>query len=102
MQGLYYNKPDFFNFALYKNGVLLGGIGRPFDKNVKAIANALLRYDSTKLYAIDLGVFEIKNKQINIEQWYGCSEYCIFKYSGEILNDTMLLLNHPVVGRVSL
>ena len=100
MHGLYYNKSNFQNFILYQNGIIKGDFSFA-EKNMESLIWLHMNgVDNFKKLPYLWGVFEIKNNHITIEHWQSRSlEYGITKYSGEILNDTMLLLNHPVVGK---
>jgi hypothetical protein len=101
--GFYYNKPEFWSFMLYNNGIFRGDFGVE-DKVIYSVIrsftdSAYYKNDNNMAYA--WGLFEINNDTINIEHWESreWAVYGITKYSGIILNDSTLLLDHPVVGR---
>jgi hypothetical protein len=104
MQGFYYNKPDYWSFMLYANGVFNGDFGVS-ERNIYAASRQYtdsLYYKHGKDIPYCWGLFEIKNNNIiNIEHWQSreWAEYGITKFSGVIINDSTLLINHPVVGK---
>lgn len=100
--GFYYSKPDIQHFILYSNGVIFGDWAS-YEKSIDSVINywsnpEMYRNDYQLPYA--WGLFKISGEKIFIEHWQGreWAAYGITKYSGVILNDSSLLLNHPVVG----
>ena len=94
LQGFYYNKPEYWDFVLYKNGIIRGD-ALSTQKSAQGIANYYSTFSGPADAPYFWGVFTIKDKSIAIERWESreWAEYAIVKYSGEILNDTTLLLS---------
>ena len=102
-QGFYYNRPEFQHFLLYNHGVILGDYSAN-SKNIDSVQNywsnrELYKYNYDLAYS--WGLFEIIKDSIRIEHWEAreWGVYRTTKYNGILLNDSTLLLNHPVVGR---
>jgi len=101
--GFYYNKPDYWSFMIYQNGVFRGDFGVD-EKNIESVIRSFTDSNYTRDdYKIPYawGLFEIKNNTINIERWRSgeWAAYGKTKYSGILLNDSTLLVDHPVVGK---
>ena len=104
MHGFYFNKPDLWSFMFYRNGVFRGDFGVEDKRNIDYVTRTFTDSNYTKNdYKIPFvwGVFEIQGNNIRIEKWHSkeWAAYGITKYSGIVLNDSTLLLDHPVVGR---
>lgn len=105
IDGVYYNNHQKAHFFLYRDGVFFDG-GTGFNGSI----NELIKFYSQKenyrtAYELPYrwGVFKIENDEILIEKWVSgdaFGRYITSKFSGVIINDTTLLLNHPaeVIG----
>lgn len=100
--GFYYNRPDYWSFIFYQNGVIGNGLGVSEKKIETLISNysdpnfTVSRYNVPYVW----GLFKITDDSIYIEEWESreWAAYGKHKFSGLVLNDSTLLLNHPVVG----
>lgn len=100
--GFYYSKPDYWSFILYQNGVFMGDFGVS-EKNIESVErqfSKMVHSENIHKTSYAWGLFEVVGDSIRIEHWESreWAAYGITKYSGVILNDSSLLLNHPVVG----
>lgn len=100
--GLYYNKPDYWHFALYENGVInmdAGVIEKNIEYVIKIFQDTTYRVPNQKTPYF-WGLYEVRGDSIYIAHWESreWAAYGVTKYEGIVLNDTTLLLNHPVVG----
>ncbi|MDP4263826.1 MAG: hypothetical protein Q8941_14960 [Bacteroidota bacterium] len=104
MHGFYYNKPDYWSFIFYQNGIFRGDFGAGDEKSIDYITRTFTDSNNIKNdYRIPYawGLFKIDGSKISIEKWESreWAAYGITKYSGIILNDSTLLIDHPVVGK---
>ncbi len=101
--GFYYSK-KFWNFFLYRNGVVLGEDAY-FD-SLNSILFFWGKNGNNRKWlnnsAPGWGVFSVENTHITIEQWVGGDagqKYPTSIIQGRILNDTTLLLEGEPFGR---
>lgn len=96
--GFYYNK-NFGTFMLYKNGVYLGGYSTI--TGVYSVEGLLDFWQNARFLAImkkdptSWGVFEIKNRSIRIEKWFGRNfgePLQVARILGTILNDSTIVI----------
>jgi len=105
IDGVFYNNPQKAHFFLYRDGVFFDG-GTGFNGSISDLIKFYSKKENYKT-AYELpyawGVFKIDNDEILIEKWVSgdaFGRYTTSKFSGVIINDTTLLLNHPaaVIG----
>lgn len=98
--GFYYNEPDLAHIFFYENGIIYTWSGGPgyllddFDKYYSNPENYKTSYDIPYCW----GVFNISSQRIEIEEWVSSDAFAPYKtakFSGLIINDTTLLINHP-------
>jgi len=101
IDGVFYNKPEKAHFFLYRNGVFFDG-GTGFNGSISELKEFYSNNENfSTAYELPYrwGVFIIENDEILIEKWVSSDafgRYTTTKYSGIIINDTALLLNHPI------
>lgn len=106
IDGIFYNEPHKAHFFLYRNGVFFDG-GISFNGSI----NELLKFYSQNenyITAYELpyrwGVFKVNENIIRIEKWVSSDTFGMYtstSFSGEIINDTTLLINYPtnIIGK---
>ena len=104
LDGFYYSKQDFKKFFLYKNGIIFNGGSGFNDVSTVDIVNYYkdsINYKNCYILPYYWGVFQIDNKNnIIIESWVSgdaFGRYTTIKFTGDIFNDTTIILNIPVV-----
>lgn len=98
--GIFYNNPEKAHFFLYRNGVVyIGGAG--FNGQLSDLCEFYQDYNNYKntyVLPYSWGVFNVQDKRIIIEKWVSgdaFGRYTTTHFSGDIINDTTLLLNYP-------
>ena len=98
--GFFYNEPDLAHIFIYKNGIIYTWVGGPgylledFDKYYSNLDNYETSYDLPYCW----GVYNIQGRMINFEKWTSTDAFAPYKttkFTGEIINDTTLIINHP-------
>lgn len=98
IDGLYYLPGEYY-FFLFQNGVYFDGGSTGL--NLNAIEELYFNKSFNKnVYILPYcwGIFNIQGNQINIEKWTSTDAFAPYKttkFSGQVLNDTTLIINHP-------